>query len=251
MPPRPRRIRGVSFDYWDTLYDGAALPERVALRRRAVGDLLRAYGKPLEAAEVERLYAEAGREADRWWREEHRGYTTTERLAHLLRLADLEARDACEHIAACVRAVDDALLAYPPPLLPGARELVEGLAREVPLVIVSDTGFASGEAQTRLLEHDGLDGCFIATVYSMDVGWAKPRPEPFEAALAVFAERGIDRAEVVHVGDIERTDVAGALAAGMRAIRLDVVRETGPSAAEFVARSFTELAAYIGGQARA
>jgi hypothetical protein len=42
--------------------------------------------------------------------------------------------------------------------------------------------------------------------------------------------------------------VRGALAAGFRAIRLDVVRNSGPSEAEFVARSFEELKAYVEGQ---
>ena len=52
--------------------------------------------------------------------------------------------------------------------------------------------------------------------------------------------------EILHIGDNERTDVRGALAAGFRAIRLDVVRDGGPSEAEFVARSFEELSAYLG-----
>ena len=37
----------------------------------------------------------------------------------------------------------------------------------------------------------------------------------------------------------------GALDAGFRAIRLDVVRTGGPSEAEFVARSFEELTEYL------
>ena len=40
-------LRALTFDYWDTLYEGGALPERVALRRTAVGALLGAYGRAL------------------------------------------------------------------------------------------------------------------------------------------------------------------------------------------------------------
>jgi FMN phosphatase YigB (HAD superfamily) len=96
---------------------------------------------------------------------------------------------------------------------------------------------------------------FTATVYSMDVGHAKPRPEPFRAALTAL---GVSSSgHVVHVGDNERTDVGGALASGLRAIRLDVVRTGGwsgaegaasrgnGSAAEFVATSFNELVEYV------
>jgi putative hydrolase of the HAD superfamily len=76
----------------------------------------------------------------------------------------------------------------------------------------------------------------------MDIGHAKPRPEIFTAALQRL---GVAPQEIVHVGDNERTDVRGALAAGFRAIRLDVVRQGGPSEAEFVAKSFEELSGYL------
>jgi FMN phosphatase YigB (HAD superfamily) len=56
---------------------------------------------------------------------------------------------------------------------------------------------------------------------------------------------GVAPHEIIHVGDNERTDVRGALAAGFRTIRLDVVRQGGPSEGEFVARTFEELTQYI------
>ena len=76
----------------------------------------------------------------------------------------------------------------------------------------------------------------------MDVGHAKPRPEIFHTAVATL---GVAPHEILHIGDNERTDVRGALDAGFRAIRLDVVRSGGPSEAEFVARSYEELTEYL------
>jgi putative hydrolase of the HAD superfamily len=76
----------------------------------------------------------------------------------------------------------------------------------------------------------------------MEVGHAKPRREPFAAAVAALKCRP---EEVVHVGDDERTDVRGALAAGMRAIRCDVARRSGRSDAELVMRSYDELTEYL------
>jgi putative hydrolase of the HAD superfamily len=116
------------------------------------------------------------------------------------------------------------------------------VASRFKLGIISDTGFASGHAQNRLLEQDGLRSHFGATIYSCDVGHAKPRAEPFVAALEKL---GVRPEEALHVGDNERTDVRGALAAGMRAIRIDVVRQGGETAGEFVARSLPELTEYL------
>jgi putative hydrolase of the HAD superfamily len=181
-------------------------------------------------------------EADRWWRDEHRGYTTADRIRWLLAQLAIERPHDCEHIARAVEEVDETLTEFPPPLLPGAAEGIRALASRFKLAVVSDTGFASGRAQNKLLAQDGLLQHFSATAYSADVGHAKPRPEPFRHALEAL---GVNAEEALHVGDIERTDIAGALAIGMRAVRLDVVRPGGSSAAELVATSYEELVQYL------
>jgi HAD superfamily hydrolase (TIGR01509 family) len=235
-------IRAITFDYWDTLYEGGALPERVALRRTAVGALLGAYGRELPEEQLRALYEASGREAERWWSEEQRGYSTQERLRWILERAAVKPRENCRHVAAAVDAVDNALLMLPPAMLPGAWQMLRTLSRRVALAVISDTGFASGRAQDRLLEKDGARSFFTTTIYSMDIGHAKPRPEIFAAAVESL---GVPAHEIVHIGDNERTDVRGALAAGFRAIRLDAVRQGGPSEGEFVARSFEELTRYV------
>jgi FMN phosphatase YigB (HAD superfamily) len=235
-------LRALTFDYWDTLYEGGAAPERVALRRTAVGALLGAYGRALPEEQLRALYEESGREAERWWREEHRGYKTDDRLRWILERAAVSPREGCAHVTTAADAVDNALLMLPPAMLAGAWQMLRMLRRRFTLAIISDTGFASGRAQDRLLEKDAARGFFSSTIYSMDVGHAKPRAEIFQAAVD---ELGVSPGEILHIGDNERTDVRGALAAGFRAIRIDVVRDNGPSEAEFVARSFEELTRYL------
>lgn len=188
-------------------------------------------------------YEASGAEAHRWWKEEHRGYTTAERIRWMLRRLGIERPDDCEHVAAVCQAVDHALLEYPAPLLPGAAEAIRALAERFPLAIISDTGFASGVAQDTLLERDGLLRYFPVRIYSMDIGHAKPRPEPFHAAVSAL---GVGRHETIHIGDIERTDVRGALNAGLRAARCDVMpRRRGSSAAELVFREWGEMVEYM------
>ena len=235
-------LRALTFDYWDTLYEGGALPERVALRRTAVGALLGAYGRALPEAQLRTLYEESGREAERWWSEEQRGYTTNDRLRWILQRAAVQPREGCEHVAAAADAVDNALLMLPPAMLSGAWQMLRILHRHFALAVISDTGFASGRAQDRLLQKDAARDFFRATIYSMDIGHAKPRPEIFQHAVETL---GVAPHEILHIGDNERTDVRGALAAGFRAIRLDVVRTGGPSEAEYVARSYEDLTEYL------
>ena len=236
-------LRAVTLDFWDTLYASAVRPERVTLRQTALRRLLEAVGARATDEEIRAVYRASGAEADRWWREEHRGYTSAERIRWMLRRLNVDRPEDCEHVARACQAVDDALIEHPAPLLPGASDALAALSSRFPLAIVSDTGFASGAAQDRLLERDGIRSLFAATVYSVDVGYAKPRLEPFRAALDALRVARPD--EVLHVGDIERTDIRGAIAAGMRAVRLDVVRSGGPSEAEFVAPSFPALVEYL------
>ena len=128
--------------------------------------------------------------------------------------------------------------------MPGAAEAIRELAARFPLGIISDTGFASGVAQDALLERDGLLDYFPVRVYSIDIGHTKPRSELFVAAVAAL---GVAPGEAMHIGDIERTDVRGALAAGLRAVRCDVIpRRRGASAAVLVIREYGELLVYLG-----
>ena len=243
-PTEPIRVtlRAISFDYWDTLYTGAVLAERMTLRQTALRRMLADLGHDIADEALQALYHESGREADRWWRDEHRGYTAADRIRWILKRLAIQRPEDCEHIARCVKAVDDALLAYPPPLLPGADRALDAIGSRFRLAVISDTGFASGRAQDALLERDGLRSKFDVTVYSVDIGHAKPRPEPFRAALAALS---LEPSNVLHIGDNERTDVRGALDMGMRAIRVDFVKQSGPSAAELVARTFDELTEYL------
>lgn len=235
-------LKAVTLDYWDTIYHATSTPERVRRRHESLQGMLQRLGAEVPVEEFTRLYKASAAEADRWWRDEHRGYTTADRIRWLLAQLAIERPEHCEHIARAVEDIDETLTAVPPPLLDGAAEGIRTLAATFKLGIISDTGFASGRAQDKLLAQDGLLQHFSATVYSVDVGHAKPRPEPFRRALELL---GVEPNEAIHVGDIERTDVGGALAAGVRAIRLDQVRPSGSSDAEYVATSYEDLVRYL------
>src|SRR3982074_3463955 len=158
-------LRALTFDYWDTVDERGPLPERVARRRTAVGALLGAYGRAVPDAQLRALYEESGREAERWWSEEHRGYRTDERLRWILERAAVQPRERCEHIATAVDAVDNALLMLPPAMLAGAWQMLRSMARHFTMAVISDTGFASGRAQDRLLQKDAARDLFAATIY--------------------------------------------------------------------------------------
>lgn len=69
-----------------------------------------------------------------------------------------------------------------------------------------------------VLDDAGLGGLLDGVVTSAQVGAAKPDPAIFHAALEAA---GCNSEEALHVGDTPEEDVAGAEAAGIRALLLD------------------------------
>jgi HAD superfamily hydrolase (TIGR01509 family) len=123
-----------------------------------------------------------------------------------------------------------------------ARALLRELeTRGVPMVVTSNS-----EGRVReLLEELGLASHFLAILDSGVLGFAKPDARIFQLAAA---RAGVAPAELVHIGDSERADVAGARAAGLRAIRFDGFvpgAERAPTEAEARTSSYAELRAIL------
>lgn len=93
---------------------------------------------------------------------------------------------------------------------PALREL---RSRGLRLAVVSNWDCSLRE----VLDSAGVLELVDHVVASAEVGAAKPDPAPFHAALEAL---GCDAGEVVHVGDREDNDMAGAQAAGVRAVLL-------------------------------
>jgi len=91
----------------------------------------------------------------------------------------------------------------------GARTLLHTLrARELRILVVSNF-----DARVRgVLTALGLHSLIDAVIISSEAGAAKPDPRIFTTALAAV---GLAAAEVVHVGDTAREDLAAARAAGL------------------------------------
>lgn len=95
-----------------------------------------------------------------------------------------------------------------------AAVLAELRARGLRLVVASNWDCSL----PRVLERAGLAQLVDGVVTSAVVGAAKPDPALFEAALAVA---GCPPERALHVGDSVDKDVAGAAAAGIRAVLID------------------------------
>ncbi len=82
--------------------------------------------------------------------------------------------------------------------------------------LVCDTGFSPGRIVRRILGSAGLLDSLDVLAFSDEVGVPKPHERMFRHALD---EIDVEPASAVHVGDLRRTDIAGARALGMGSVR--------------------------------
>jgi FMN phosphatase YigB (HAD superfamily) len=107
----------------------------------------------------------------------------------------------------------------------GATEALERLAQAgVRRALVCDTGCTPGRIVRSLLDRAGLLEWLEVTVFSDEIGFPKPHPRAFQAALERL---GVSAEGAVHVGDLRRSDVAGARGCGMASVRLTVFHDDG------------------------
>jgi putative hydrolase of the HAD superfamily len=112
----------------------------------------------------------------------------------------------------------------------------------VRLAIICDIGLTPSPVLRWHLEQRGLLRLFSAQVFSDETGVYKPDAAAFHAALRPLA---VAPEGAAHVGDRKRTDVGGALAVGMTAVRYrgvyDDISAPGPEA-HYVVDTYDGLA---------
>ena len=226
-------IEAVTFDYWNTL----CYEDRGHLRGRrldAWSGLLEDAGFATEREVLDKAF-------DRSWERFVAKWTTGEHVAFAAAAEEIvedlgydvppDVRAAL--VEAFGRAGDDAEIH----LTPNVPTVLAALkARGVRVGIVCDVGMTpSTTLRAHLDRHGVLDG-FDHWSFSDEVGCYKPSPVIFEHALDGL---GVAAARTAHVGDLRRTDVAGALAMGMTAVRytgvFDDDSQPGPEAHHVVA----------------
>ncbi|HET8814998.1 MAG TPA: HAD family hydrolase [Solirubrobacterales bacterium] len=234
-------VAAVTFDFWNTIarVPAGAMTEA---RRRAVAAACDACGVEVEAEALALILDEVGaRYQGSWEAGEHfHPDEGVELLVGALGVEDAAREAVGEAFLTAARTVEIGLA-------PDIEVALEDLGgRGVRIGIVCDVGFTGGEQLRRLLGERGLLAHFSGWAFSDEVGHYKPSPRIFEAALESLGARP---EQSMHVGDLRRTDIAGASALGMRTARYkglhdDPDLDAGPEA-EFVLASHRELPGLI------
>jgi putative hydrolase of the HAD superfamily len=236
-------LRAVTFDFWNTLFVDANGRRREGLRAAALRDALHAAG--LEAAHyaLEESLRASWDHFDRVWLNEHRTPPCAELVDAIL--ASLGAHLPQQLFDDLVARFERLILELPPEPMPGAVFTMPRLADRYRLAIICDTGYSPGCVLRELLERHSMLAYFEYAFFSNEHGMCKPDTRVFVHTLE---ELGVRPSEAAHIGDIQRTDIAGAQAAGMSAVHFVGANnaDAGRSTADVMVRHFDELPEALG-----
>jgi putative hydrolase of the HAD superfamily len=119
----------------------------------------------------------------------------------------------------------------------------------VRLGIICDVGLTPSVLLREFLASHGVLQHFSHWSFSDEVGCYKPSPEIFRHAAEGLGVADVPPSQIAHVGDLKRTDVAGAQGVGWTSVRysgsFDDVASEGPEAHHVVA-SHADLPAVLG-----
>lgn len=207
-------IEAVTFDYWNTLC--FETPGHLRSRRLdAWGGILESAGFTVEREILDAVFESSWQRYSERWLANHQ----------------YQAAEAAEEI------VEALGFPVPPEVRAGLVDAFTAVGRDaeihategiedclatlkragIRIGIVCDVGMTPSHILRHHLERHGLLRYFDHWSFSDEVGVYKPAPEIFHHALDGLG--GVAPERAAHVGDLRRTDIAGARAMGMTAVR--------------------------------
>lgn len=207
-------IRAVTFDYWNTLmYEQAG-----AMRNRRIDawmGILEGVGFKVERERMDAVFEESWQRFTQRWtdNQQFQAAQAAEEIVEALGF-EIPADVRDELVEAFTTAGAGVQLYSTDGIEECLRQLKDAGVR---LGIICDVGMTPSHMLRDHLDERGLLELFDHWSFSDEVGVYKPDPVIFRHALEGLG--GIDPSEAAHIGDLRRTDVAGARAMGMTSVR--------------------------------
>ena len=244
--------RAILFDLFDTLvrFHRNRLPtlringQVVHTTVGRLHDVLRGHAPQVTLEALHQAMRDSWQEAERRRALDHREVAASERFAHVFRCLALDAGQCPPTV------MQDLLEAHRQELSRVAEfpahhgPLLADLGQDHRLAVVSNFDYTP--TALGILESAGVAPLFETIVVSDTVGWRKPAPAIFQAALGRL---GLEPREALFVGDRADIDVAGAQGVGMPVAWLNPEGEALPpglAPPDFEIRDLAELRRILG-----
>jgi putative hydrolase of the HAD superfamily len=210
------QIDVITIDFWNTLFDSSNGIERNAFRVNILNENLKLSGIEFEQSELAEAIRSSWGYFNKIWLNEQRTPPTTEIIEFLWDYLNLSYNS--ERIEAIANAFAECIIDFSPKLIIGVKDALNKFSQNYKLAIISDTGFSPGKILRRLLVKENIFDNFSEFSFSDETGFAKPHPQAY---MTILNKLECSPKRALHIGDIEKTDIAGAKGLGMMAIKFN------------------------------
>ncbi len=204
---------GISFDFWNTLFGNGDEPERYQRRLDFFYDVISSY-RITDHASIEKAFRASTKFFIHEWQNNYRTPSALERIQYMADLLSVNVNKS--DIEKTADFFGQLIFSIPPEVNVDNLQIVRQLSENYPLGLISDTGYISGKYIRQFLaEHDILSQ-FNSLIFSDEQLHSKPHRSVFELTCQNL---NISCETLIHIGDLEKTDIKGAQATGGIAIK--------------------------------
>jgi HAD superfamily hydrolase (TIGR01549 family) len=237
-----RKSFGLSFDFWNTLYGNGDEPERHRLRVEYFHRIISNY-IDVNNDTIEKVFRASTEFFIFEWQHNYRTPSAQERIQYMADLLSLTLR--MEDIEKISRFFGEVIFDIPPQNNSENLTIIQQLADVYPMGIISDTGYISGKYIREFLKKEGIISCFQSLIFSDEREYGKPHISVF---LQTCKNLNIPCSQLIHIGDLEQTDIQGAKNSGCIGIKYTGWNNnpTVNSQADQIVDNYKDLAQTIG-----
>ena len=204
---------GVSFDFWNTLYGNGDESKRQILRIEYFDKIVSKY-KKIDRISIENVFQASTAFFLNKWQNDYRTPSARERIQYMSKLLSVQLEE--NDIEKICTYFGQLIFSVPPQNISENLEIIKRFAEYYPLGIISDTGYISGKFIRDFLEQEHLISFFKSFVFSDEQDYCKPHPSLFQKTCKKL---NISCSKLIHIGDLEHTDIKGANNSGCISIR--------------------------------
>ncbi len=231
-------LKVISLDFWNTIVDTSNSEKRRHLRLDRFYNLCRIYRPEIEKDKIELAIKNSIIWFEEIWEKEHRTVLSEDIINRIL--DELKFMPSQQDFDYTKRIFECGVLEAEPNLAPEIESVLEKLSGKFQFGIISDTHFSPGRVLRQLLEQKNILHYFSAFSFSDEQGVSKPHHKMYQNIMSHFDCRP---SEMIHIGDMNRTDISGAKSLGIRAILYTGInnKDSKTLLADFESNSWMEI----------
>jgi len=195
---------GISFDFWNTLYGNGDEPERHYRRVNYFYKIVSTYIKT-DINTIEKALRASTKYFVYEWQNNYRTPTASERILYMADILSVKLKNT--DLEKTTDFFGKLIFTVPPVTNPINLDIVRQLATNYPLGLISDTGYISGKYIRQFLTDQNMLTSFTSLLFSDEHPHCKPHSSLFKLTCDKLK---IDCSRLIHIGDLEKTDVKGA-----------------------------------------